>query len=305
MNLFRKIYKKGLSVLRREIDRYVKKNIITETHKTSAILDKQSIINDHPRDQKIVVSLTTFGKRIDSVYITIESIARQTLKPDVVILWLAENEFNRNNIPITLRKFEEKGLTIDFYAAIGPYKKLIPTLKKYPEEIIITIDDDMIYPNTLIEKLIKNHDKYPDCICCNQARTITLDKNNNPKPYCKWTRIWQCESPSYEYIPIGVGGVLYFPGCFDGSVTDEDLFLKLSPTNDDLWFKILSLKKGVKTMVINELDPSDFIPLDSSNHEALAVENVGEKMNNPQFMALISFYNINLSKLFISKNKVI
>ena len=298
MNLLRKTYKKCLSVLRREIDRYVKKNIITESHRASAMLNNQSIVNNYPRNQKIVVSLTTFGKRIDSVYITIESIARQTLKPDIVILWLAENEFNKKTIPITLRKFQERGLTISFYRPIGPYKKLIPTLKKYPDEIIITIDDDMIYPNTLIEKLIKNHEKYPDCICCNQARIITLGKNNNPKPYSKWTRTLQCESPAYEYIPIGVGGVLYFPGCFDSSVTDEALFRKLSPTNDDLWFKILSLIKGVKTMVINELDPSDYIPLDSSNHEALANQNVGERMNNPQFEALLNHFNLNLSKVF-------
>ena len=37
------------------------------------------------REQKIIVSLTTFPKRIDSVWITIETLLRQTVKPDEAI----------------------------------------------------------------------------------------------------------------------------------------------------------------------------------------------------------------------------
>ena len=35
------------------------------------------------------------------------------------------------------------------------FKKLIPTLYKYKKDIIITVDDDVNYPNFLIEKIIR------------------------------------------------------------------------------------------------------------------------------------------------------
>lgn len=296
MNLTKKIYAKYLQVFRREIDRSVKKNITIETYKSSALNDKHSIITAEPREQKIIISFTTFGKRIDSVYLTIESIARQTLKPDVVILWLAENEFNKNTIPIHLQKFENRGLTISYCKDIRSYKKLIPTLQKYPDDIIITIDDDIIYPITLVEKLIQNHKNYPDSICCNRARKIILDKNNNPTPYNSWPQAYQSVSPSFELIPIGVGGVLYFPGCFNTDIIKEELFTKLAPTADDLWFKILAQKKGTKTMVFNDLDHSDYIPLGSSNFNSLAEQNVGNNMNDVQLRALLNYYDIKLNK---------
>lgn len=34
------------------------------------------------------------------------------------------------------------------------YKKIIPTLRKYPEDVIITIDDDVLYGHETLEYLI-------------------------------------------------------------------------------------------------------------------------------------------------------
>ena len=46
----------------------------------------------------IIVSLTTFGKRINNVHLTIESIFRQTIRPEKIILWLAESEFTEETL---------------------------------------------------------------------------------------------------------------------------------------------------------------------------------------------------------------
>lgn len=39
-------------------------------------------------DHDIIVSLTTYGRRIHSVYMAIESVMEQTMKPNRIILWL-------------------------------------------------------------------------------------------------------------------------------------------------------------------------------------------------------------------------
>lgn len=43
--------------------------------------------------EEIIVSLTTFPARISTVWITIETIFRQEVMPDRIVLWLAKEQF--------------------------------------------------------------------------------------------------------------------------------------------------------------------------------------------------------------------
>lgn len=113
-------------------------NLMLNTNKIG--IDKLFSINN----SKVIVSLTTYNKRIYDVYLAIESIMQQTVKPSKIILWLDENEFRPDNIPNSLILQQKRGLEIRFCANIKSYKKLIPTLKNYSNDIIITIDDDVI-----------------------------------------------------------------------------------------------------------------------------------------------------------------
>ena len=72
--------------------------------KIESIIDSKLVINKYDylsmtskehgteqngkRKDEIVVSLTTYGNRIHEVYLTIESLLHQTVKPDRIILWL-------------------------------------------------------------------------------------------------------------------------------------------------------------------------------------------------------------------------
>ena len=49
----------------------------------------------HPRQsgEEVIVSLTTFPARISTVWITIETIFRQEVMPDRIVLWLAKEQF--------------------------------------------------------------------------------------------------------------------------------------------------------------------------------------------------------------------
>ena len=44
-------------------------------------------------ERPVIISLTTIPSRVDKVWLTTESLLRQSRKPDKVLLWLAENEF--------------------------------------------------------------------------------------------------------------------------------------------------------------------------------------------------------------------
>lgn len=116
------------------------------------------------RNPKLIVSLTSFPGRINVVEQTIDSILRQSLKPDYVILWLAESQFptKERSLPRSLVRYKKHGLQIRWCEDIRPYKKLIPTLREFPDDIIVTADDDIIYWENWLEKLYASHIKYPD-----------------------------------------------------------------------------------------------------------------------------------------------
>lgn len=59
-------------------------------------------------DESLIVSLTTYSKRIHEVYLVIESIMQQTILPNKIILWLDETEFNYETIPSILKKANQK-----------------------------------------------------------------------------------------------------------------------------------------------------------------------------------------------------
>ena len=300
MNIVKKLYSKYKSILRSEIKQGIRINLRLEELKAKALSNTASIISKNPRKQKLIVSLTTFGKRIHSVYITLESLSSQTLKANKIIIWLAEDEFNKDNIPITLLNMQKRGLEVKFCKDYKSYKKIIPTLKEYPDEIIITVDDDMIYPYDFIEQMYHTHLKFPDCICCNRAHRIKFDKFNNLLPYNEWDWDWKpsqaISEPSFHLFPTGAGGILYFPNCFDKEVLNEENFMKLAPTADDVWLKFMSLKNNVKCKLVDRHNSygEAFIALDSSLISSLAEENVIDNQNDVQLKAVTNQYNIEI-----------
>lgn len=201
------------------------------------------LYQNNNRKEKIVVSLTTYNKRTKTVYKTIESIFNQTTKPDKIILWLDKDEFNINNIPKTLKKQIKQGLEIDFYHNIKSYKKIVPTLKKHPNDIIITTDDDILYPKDFIEKLYNAYLLDNTKIYCNYSFKF-LNKYYRPT-----TNIKELQ---YLFTYIGTGaGALFPPKILPNEIFDEELFTKIAPIHDDIFISTLCMKYGIKIKNVN------------------------------------------------------
>lgn len=250
-----------------------------------------SIVNE--KDNNLIVSLTTFGRRINEVYLAIESIGLQTLKAKKIILWLAEDEFNDENLPISLKNLKKRGLSIEYCQDIKAYKKLIPALEKYGNNLILTIDDDCIYQRDLVEKLFFNYLEKPDVIHCGAAKIMEL-KNNLFTPYNNWKQnVEQSFIESKTNFSIGFSGVLYFPNCFHEDIFDQHKFMKLSPHADDIWFKAMSLLKGVKVKSIgNQFSKSSsLIPIEKAQQDSLSMINIGEQKNDEQLRNVFEAYD--------------
>jgi len=142
-------------------------------------------------EDDIIVSLTSFSHRVNDVYLTIESIFQQTQKASKVYLWLAEKDFpNREkDLPKSLILQTERGLTVKFCEQdLGPYTKFYYTLKENPQSLIITVDDDILYPFDTIDQLYRAYKKEPNVIHCQRAHRMAKDNQGGLIPYKKWTK---------------------------------------------------------------------------------------------------------------------
>ena len=167
------------------------------------------------------------------------------MKANRIILWL-EEELNTEELPHFLKILTDHGLEIHTCKDLRSYKKLIPSLLAFPEDIIITIDDDVIYEPDTLERLITTHLKYPNFIIGNRCAKIRRFANGKRKSYSKWENPTSDTMPSFDIVPIGIEGVLYPPHSLNQKVTDSDIFMKISPTCDDLWFKAMAKLNNTK-----------------------------------------------------------
>lgn len=208
------------------------------------------------RSPALTVSFTTMPIRLPRVHLTIESLLRQSIQPDRLILWLDHESFDSIELPIALRRQEERGLEIQYCDNLLSYKKLIPALEKYPQDVIVTCDDDAFYPRDWLEKLYRAHLADPQTVQCHRAHRI-LFEGSEMKPYRQWEYETKVHEPSFLVFPTGVGGILYPPGALHEDVLDRGQFLSLAPRADDVWFKAMCVKNGVRSHLVEKNAPMD------------------------------------------------
>jgi hypothetical protein len=207
----------------------------------------ESGLTDRKRGQKVIVSFTSFPKRISTVWITVETLMRQTVKADEIILWLAESQFpSIEDVPMTLRRLQSRGLTIRFCKDLRSHKKYFYVMQEHPEDLIILVDDDTFYPEDMIEQLLKLHRENPEDIVCMTPQIISPEFESLPS-------LWRNPGPdekvqhSYYAQPYSGQGTLYPPHVIPDEAFQEEKIMQLCPFADDLWLKFMSLKTGTRT----------------------------------------------------------
>ena len=234
----------------------------------------ESGINPNKRTPRLIVSLTTFPARIDTVYKTITTLMQQTLKPDEIVLWLADSQFPDRKLPDNLTRLEQFGLSIKWCEDIRSFKKLIPSLIEYPDDIIVTVDDDNYYDPRLLEFLYNSYLQNPECIHARQAFRVKYDDNFKLSIKSRSYVYDNSYLPSFLNEPVGCGGVLYPPHCLDKNVLNKEQFTKIIPTNDDIWFWGHALKKGTKIKVIKGNYDLKMFVVENSQEDSLWKKNM-------------------------------
>ena len=244
---------------------------------------------------RIIVSLTSFPLRIGRVWLVIETILRQTQKPDKLILWLSEDQFSSiQKLPKNLLRLQKRGLEIRLCKDdLRSHKKYFYAMREFPNDIIITIDDDVLYNTHLLFYLIDLNQKFPLSICCTYASNITLNENKITS-YKNWQCVENEKHSSYNLLPIGMGGILYPPHSLHPDVFNVDVFKKYCFLADDIWLNIMARLQG--TVVSKTNYTSNYLSVFFRKNQTLASKNQTEGLNDVQLNSMREYcmtkYNI-------------
>lgn len=253
-------------------------------------------LNSERRERKIIISLTTIPSRIDVVWIVIERMFRQSVKPDAINLYLGEKEFEGKTLPRELKDLEERGLRIVFCEDLKPHTKYYYAMKEYSDDIIITVDDDIIYSLRLVEMLMKSYRKYPKAVSCMRAHEILFDNEKKVIPYNNWgNKVKGHMSPSMRLLATGVGGVLYPPHCMNSEVFEKEKLKELSFKADDIWLKIMQVINRTPVVKAQKGRGRLFI-ITSTQTVSLLSDNVNNSRNDEYLANLLKYYTLDLYK---------
>lgn len=233
-----------------------------------------------PRTKDLIITLTSFPERISTISDTLISLLDQSLRPESIVLWLAEEQFpnKEKDLPLEILNLRKYGLEIRWCKDLKSYKKLIPALEIFPDKLLVTADDDIFYPKNWLRDLYESYLNDPDSIFCHRVHRITFNEENEVQPYQAWDKCLikgQEKEKDILFFTTG-GGVLFPPNCFYEDVQREDLFQKLCPLADDIWFWAMIILKNKKIKIVknnvyrirNNGNTQEDEPLWKTNREA-------------------------------------
>ncbi len=236
---------------------------------------------------RIIVSLTSYPPRINGVHKVVESLYRQSVKADEIVLYLSLEEFPEaeEDLPATLKALIGKGgfRVAWVHGNLKSHKKYYYALQEYRDAVVITVDDDTMYAKTMIGELVAGHKRFPGAVSARNVRII-LKKGQTLEPYRRWERE-DCleDQPRMDLCAIGNGGICY-PAVHHERWFDQEMIMKMAQDQDDLWLKYNQIMDDIP-VVYTKPSQKD-ITIEDSQRSSLAADNLRGTGNDRCIAAL-------------------
>lgn len=252
------------------------------------------VSKNNRRKLPLIISLTSIPSRIDIVWMTIESLLRQTYRPDKILLWLSEEEFKEIKLPQKLLEQQARGLEIRYCDNLKSYKKFYNTFQEYPKSLVVTVDDDIIYSEKMVDGLVKAYCKNRNSIACHRVHKIKTTSEGKIGRY----NLWEMHNEhTYKkgilekgFFTSG-GGALFPVSKLNKEILNRDVFMKLAPYADDIWLNVMVRISGLNVYFTDEA--SGYVLLASNSQEqCLWLQNIVGKQNDIQLRAVLEHYKL-------------
>jgi len=199
-------------------------------------------------DDTVIISLTSIKRRYDEkiLHNTLDALVNLNYDDYIIVLNISKEPkyldtgFTDDDIKC-LKELYPK-IMINIVENYGSLRKIIPTLKLFNNNIIITVDDDCIYDKNLISTFVNVYNLHK-CIVSSRCRNIDMNSHQS---------IFYHSEANYndfrlDLLPEGIGDILYHSSMFDSKFINfnfnnlEVEFLK----NDDLLLRAYTYLKNI------------------------------------------------------------
>ena len=245
--------------------------------------------NQEKPEVPIIITLTSIESRLNTLHLVIRSLMDQSVRPHRILIWLHEDLSGK--VPDSVKKLLCDWVELKYSTLTEPHKKLTGSMRLFPQAVLLTCDDDMMYDKRWLQVFWEEHQQRPDAILAVRTVYIQHDETNQPLPFTAWRNTPPGKLNPKAHLPIGLWGTLYPPGSLHEDFDQEDLFRSLAPFADDLWFKAMSLRQGTLSLP-TFTRPGEPIPIRGTQKIALKNTNVKQGGNTRQWKALSDHFDL-------------
>lgn len=208
------------------------------------------------RNEHIVVSLTTIPQRIDLMKPMLQTILEQNVNIDAIYLNVPFR-FKRDNSTYVIPEWlqNEKRVTLLRTKDYGPGTKLLGALAKakIPENaILITLDDDIKYPNNIVLELAYKAHKHPNKVIaiCGSNPEYNSDGQIVAKKSATGLK-QELNNNAYATIVQGYAGVAYRRKFFNDRIFAYQDAPQECINSDDVYISFYLAQREIPRQVLH------------------------------------------------------
>ena len=232
--------------------------------------------------QKVIATCTTIPSRCEHVVEMAKSLFENVAyAPDLLVLNLFKGDWP-DGLPDFISEYQKIEKRFEVYWTEENYwsaTKLIPSIKRFPEAVLIAVDDDKLYQPTLVSTLLSKHLEHPNCVV-----SMKCEKIRRVFGKIEISVYGQSSLEEDLYmIPCTGAGCLFPPHVFDKThVADAKMFEEWQKPQDDRWWWMNYTMNGVKSVSAVEFfsdiqfRSKDFTTADAIHNYLWVPENIRE-----------------------------
>lgn len=235
-----------------------------------------------PEGVALAVSMTTFGTRLKSAHVSLESIARGSVRPVRLILWVDEEQYDEANRLGPLRRLVARGLEIKkAESALGPHKKYYAYVQAHGSDDLplVLADDDIVYPRSWLEELFAAFEEESgESIVSWWVKRYSLSESAGLVPYVHWPSVEDSTLAPDHYLMGGSGTVL--PRRMLAELQRAGMeFMECTPRADDIWLNLVAVRSGILVRQVRDTHLR-IITVPMTQRNKLSHENVTGNLND-------------------------
>lgn len=195
----------------------------------------------------IIVSMTTIPCRQKRLEENLESILNQSYRFDKLVINIDDNLTEDDYV--WYNKLKERDERIEINVCDHKWRscnKLLPTIQKYPDAVVITVDDDIYYPKDCVFYLVKSYENNNDCIIAHEVQPIIVENNK----FVGYIDDFDVKLGIKCYGKYMSNCCLFPPRIFEGTdLFNYDKMMECTNgVHDELWFWVNSVMNKIKTI---------------------------------------------------------